>query len=730
MTRGPEVLQELGRTLSRTRHVLEVQPASDVVARPGASDFAWEATGSQPTVALRSSRRALPSGWVWLELILRREGETEEAPLLFVTGATSAEVIRLPPPTHGLLRALVHLPAQVDALRLGVASRPLRFSVERVSVWEVGHAEASLRLALPMLTRLASDPERLTRAARKWWGVLRTQGPEGVVRTLREKSRGERPLESYEEWVRQYDTLDDTDRAAIRRRLEGLSLQPLISVVMPTYETPASLLREALDSVRQQLYPNWELCIADDASRSPDVKAVLAEYAAKDARIRYVVRPENGHISAASNSALALVRGEFIALLDHDDLLPEHALYRVVEELNAHPDADVLYSDEDKLDTQGRRFDPYFKPDWNLELFRAQNLISHLGVYRTSLVREVGGFRTGVEGSQDYDLALRVVERVPASHIRHIPLVLYHWRAIPGSTALSLGEKDYATRAARRALTEHYARVGDGRIQHAPSESGKLHASVYPLPEPRPLVSLIVSSRAGVRTRALHDSLARSTWSPFELIEVEGAGQDSARLNAAAARAQGTVWVWLQDSVEILTPDWLEPLVARALVEDVGAVGARLFAPDDTLHHGGLLLGVGGAVASSHAGLARGQGGYVERGSVQQEFSAVSAACLVMRRAVFEAVGGFDAERFPSAYNDVDLCLRLRERGYRVLWTPVATLRQHDTSVGVFPQEAAALRARWPAWFQDDPFYNPNLTLERGDHGLAWPPRVKRPWRS
>ncbi|HEY0094304.1 MAG TPA: glycosyltransferase, partial [Archangium sp.] len=477
---GQEALRELERTVLRSRHELEARPREDVVPRADAG-HAWESTGSNPSFELVSSRGALPTGWVWLHLpLLRDEEARDESPLLSVSGPHGSEVIRLPPPHDGLTRALVRLPETVTALRLGVASRPPRFELEPILAWEVGHSEATLRLAMPLVTRLAADPERVTRAARKWWGIWRAGGGEGVARALKEKSRGERPLESYESWVQQYDTLDDADRAAIRHRLTGLPYQPLVSVVMPTYETSAPLLRQALDSVRRQLYPNWELCIADDASRSPHVRAILEEYAREDSRIRFVVRPRNGHISAASNSAIELVRGEFIALLDHDDELPEHALYHVIEELNAHPEADIVYSDEDKLDMQGRRFDAYFKPDWNLELFRSQNLISHLGVYRTSLVRAVGGFREGYEGSQDYDLALRVVERIPAAHIRHIPRVLYHWRAIPGSTALNVGEKDYAGRAARRALEEHYARVSGGTIRYLPGINGALHGSVYP----------------------------------------------------------------------------------------------------------------------------------------------------------------------------------------------------------------------------------------------------------
>ncbi|HSP80786.1 MAG TPA: glycosyltransferase family 2 protein [Myxococcaceae bacterium] len=763
---GAEALRELGRTLFRAPRVLVVRPVSDVSPRQAAG--AWEATGSSPSFEIVSTNGALPRGWVLLHLPLRMEGEPGESSLLNVTGPASSEVVRLPPAREGHVRTLVRLPEQVESLQLCVAARSPRFTLGPLEVWEVGSAEATLRLAMPLVTRLAAEPERLPRAARKWWGVWRTGGMEGLKGALRDKSRGEQPLESYEDWIRQYDSLDDSERVAIRRRLESLPYQPLVSVVMPTYETPGPLLRRALDSVRRQLYPNWELCIADDASRSEEVRSTLAEYAREDPRIRYVVRSENGHISAASNSALELVRGEFIALLDHDDELSEHALACVLEELNAHPEADILYSDEDKLDPEGRRFDPYFKPDFSIELFRSQNLISHLGVYRTSLVREVGGFRQGLEGSQDHDLALRVVERVPAAHIRHLPRVLYHWRAIPGSTALDVSEKGYAVRAARRALEEHYARTGEG-IQYVPAPSGPLHWATYPLPAERPLVSILMPTRdGGERLRRCIESIReRSTWHPFELLVVDNQSREpdtlaylaglaregiqvipydapfnySAINNLAAAQARGQVLALLNDDLEIITPRWLEELVSHALRADVGAVGARLYYPDDTLQHAGIILGMGadGVAATPHRTLPRGRIGYFGRACLPQEFSAVTAACLVMRRSVFEEVGGFDAEHLPVAYNDVDLCLRLRERGYRIVWNPAAELYHHESATRGpedtpekrerFAREVAYMKHRWSSWLRADPFYNPNLALDRDDYGFAWPPRVQRLWR-
>jgi len=324
--------------------------------------------------------------------------------------------------------------------------------------------------------------------------VLLDSGPGGLLRTinagihdlaregsrtpvipyLRERFGRARYRAEYRHWwIRRCERLSRRDIRAIRQTTTRLTYQPLLSVLMPVYNTDERWLRRAIESVQHQLYSNWELCIADDRSTDPRVGEVLREIQSSDPRLRIHFRDVNGHISAASNSALALASGEFIVLLDHDDVLPRHALAAVVHELNRHPDADIVYSDEDRIDEAGRRYDPYFKPDWNPELFYSQNLISHLGVYRTAMVRQVGGFREGFEGSQDYEMALRVVEETQPARIRHIPLILYHWRAIPGSAALDVHQKSYATDAARLAVEAHFTRTGvEATIEPAPHALG------------------------------------------------------------------------------------------------------------------------------------------------------------------------------------------------------------------------------------------------------------------
>ena len=571
----------------------------------------------------------------------------------------------------------------------------------------------------------------------------------------------------YRRWVCRYDQLSDNCLQALREATTRLSYRPLFSVLMPVYNTDERWLRAAIESVRSQLYENWELCIADDHSTEARVGEVLREFQSLDPRIKLECRATNGHISAASNSALALSCGEFVALLDHDDVLPSHALLAVAHELNRHPDADIVYSDEDRLNESGKRYDPYFKPDWSPELFYGQNVISHLGVYRAALVRQVGGFREGFEGSQDYDLALRVIEHTEPHRIRHIPHVLYHWRAVRGSAARAVEEKSYAHGAARRAVQEHFNRTGL-RATSEPAPRLSYHQRIrYALPEPRPHVTIIIPTRdrVDVLLRCVRSLTSRSTYGDYDVLIVDnGSTAEETRAyfdqlrqdprfsilrvdepfnfsrlnNLAAVNARGDVLCFLNNDTEVISPDWLEEMVSLAIREGVGAVGAMLYYPGNTVQHAGVILGIGGLAAHAHTGLTRKAPGDHGRAALTQAMSAVTAACLVVRKPVFVGVGGFD-EKLAVAYNDVDFCLRLRARGLRNVWTPFAELYhfeglsrgKDDARAPVRPGfvvEAQLLKDRWRDLLNEDPYFNPNLSLLRTDFQLAYPPRHRRRW--
>jgi GT2 family glycosyltransferase len=477
-------------------------------------------------------------------------------------------------------------------------------------------------------------------------------------------------------------------------------------------------------------------------------------------------RTENGHISAASNDALRLATGDFVALLDHDDELASTALYFVALALNKNPDLQLVYSDEDKLDEQNRRFEPYFKSDWNPELFLAQNFISHLGVYRTDLVRRVGGFRVGFEGSQDYDLTLRCIEEIQPKQIEHLPWVLYHWRAGHQSTAASTAAKPYAQEAARRAVQEHLDRRGIAATV-VPSLGVYLQAK-YAHPRERPTVSIVITTRDQLSSlqKCLDGIFHKTAYQTYEVIVIDNDSSDHdtveflaglrkrdgvrverieggfnySRLNNRGVElSRGSLIALLNNDVEVINDHWLSEMVSRVVQPDVGMVGARLWYPNGTIQHGGVILGADGIAAHAHVDLHRGEPGYFARAHLAQDVSGVTAACALVKREAYLQVGGFD-ENLAVTFNDVDFCLRLREAGYRILWTPYAELIHHESASRGFDNsapkqvrflaEVAYMKSKWGDILQRDPFYNPNLSLDENLFSLAFPPRTTKPWQS
>lgn len=526
---------------------------------------------------------------------------------------------------------------------------------------------------------------------------------------------------SYEEWVRLYDTITPADRAALQKEEQELAARLLVSVVLPVYNPELDWLREAIASVKAQTWSRWELCVADDASTDPRVRPFLEQEAANDDRIKLVFRPKNGHISACSNSALALATGDWCGLLDQDDLLAENALTLVAREINAHRDAGLIYSDEDFLDAGGARCNPFLKPDWNPELFLGQNYLNHFSVYRTDLLREIGGLREGFEGSQDYDLALRSIERLRPEQVRHIPRILYHWRMVPGSLAEVRDAKPYAKDAARRALADHVRRGGIAAEVTACPENIESHRVTYAVPDPAPLVSVIVYGGEGNRSHG-----SDGTYSPYEIVKAEPRANFAETINRAAQKASGSVFVFLHCELNIVQPQWLHELVGQALRGEVGAVGARVWSAEGTLRHSGFLLGVGGIATDAHYGLPRGHPGFFNRTFLQRNCSAVSAMCFAVRASVFRELGGFDQTNLVDHFHDIDFCLRATERGLQIVWTPSVNPIDHRAEIAqaVRPEDQNYMQRRWVAQLARDPYYSPNLSLELPPFELAFPPRL------
>ncbi|MDQ2959915.1 MAG: glycosyltransferase family 2 protein [Candidatus Dormibacteraeota bacterium] len=563
-------------------------------------------------------------------------------------------------------------------------------------------------------------------------GVLRREGPAGLRTAAHERRLG-RDAQLVHGVRAQYDAWRGVHEptaeqlAEMREESRGWTGRPLVSVLVPTYESNPEWLRPALDSVLAQAYENWELCIADDGSRDPAVRTCLEEYTTKDPRVRVVFRPRNGGISAASASALEMATGEFVALLDHDDVLAPHALYRVVKALHSTADADVVYSDEDLLLVDGRRVPGFFKPDWSPELLTSVNYMCHLAVLRTQLVHDVGGFRDGFDGSQDHDLLLRATEK--ARTVVHIADVLYSWRQVPGSVALHSDSKMYAYQAGRRAVADAVGRRGLTGSVTLGAQLGTYNVRLVVTGSPRVAIVIPTRDRLNLLLACVDSIERRSTYRNWTITIVDNDSSEPATLDYLATTAYTVVRapghfnyshlvnvgrdhvdadyiLTVNNDVEVRSPDWIEAMLEQAQRPEVGVVGARLLYPDGRPQHEGIGVGnVGGASTAVNL-----DAGWL--GSVIRDVSAVTGACQMTRLTVFDEVHGYD-EKLHVGYNDVDFCLRVRRAGYRIVYTPHAELVHREGSTRGPLSPAADERLFYERWTAAgglrDPYVNPHV---------------------
>ena len=565
----------------------------------------------------------------------------------------------------------------------------------------------------------------------------------------------------YFAWTLAYRLENEHVRNHLKRRIGLINPQPLLSIVMASYNPDHRFFREAIDSVLDQYYENFELLIADDCSPDAEIRDIVEEYAKKDSRVRLVRREANGGISAATNSAIGEASGDWLVFMDHDDTLVPHALLHVVLAIQEHPQANLIYSDEDKINEANEPFTPYFKSDFDPLLLLGQNYISHLTTVRRDLVAEVGGLRTEFDGSQDWDLVLRVTERVGRNTIIHIPHVLYHWRSHAGSTSLATEAKPWAVDAGRRAVADALERRGvKGEVRRVPGSG--FNRVVYELPENPPLVSVLIPTRDGKYLGdCLQSLLDKTTYPNFEVVVIDNGSVKpftqamfhvlsdrikvvrddspfnySALHNHADPECNGDILLLLNDDTEIIDGNWMNHMIAQLLQPGVGAVGAKLLYPDGRIQHAGVLLGPQGL--ASHVGQFRPAAdmGYFGRTALASEYQAVTAACLAVHRHIWESVGGLD-ENLKVAFNDIDFCLRVQAAGHKVTYTPLAQLLhyesvsrgsdQHGEKYVRFINEVLTVRDRWGLEIARDPYYNPNLSLNHGLFQLAYPPRTS-PW--
>ena len=529
----------------------------------------------------------------------------------------------------------------------------------------------------------------------------------------------------------------------------------VFSIAVPVFRTPAKFLCEMIESVRSQSFPFWELCLANADPEDREVAEILERYCREDRRIRVKNLKENKGISENTNAALAMARGEFVGLLDHDDLLAPDALYEMAARLEKDGGIDVFYTDEDKVTTDlSEHFQPHLKPDFNLDLLRSNNYICHFFVVRREIAERIGGFRPEFNGAQDYDFIFRCTEE--AEKIVHIPRILYHWRVHSASTADNPASKMYAYEAGKRAIEGNLERSGVRGVVSLRPDYG-FYDVHYPV-QGEPLVSILIPNKDQKETlmHCIRSVLETSTWKNLEILIIENNSEQeetfacyrelekdpririltypgktfnySAINNFGVQQAKGEYLLFLNNDIEVITPDWIEQMLGNCQRPEVGIVGAKLYYPDNTIQHAGIIIGIGGIAGHAFLGLARAKSGYLHKASLQMDYSAVTAACMMMKAEAFRKAGGFE-EKLTVAFNDVDLCLRTVEQGWLVVYDPHVEMYHYESkSRGAedseeklrrFQQEIEFMRTRWIRLLKDgDPNYNPNLTLSKWNYSL------------
>ena len=559
-------------------------------------------------------------------------------------------------------------------------------------------------------------------------------------------------LEEYKKWIEANEKYDVEEVIA---SIELFEKKPKISIILPVYNTDEKWLRKCIESVRAQYYTNWELCIADDNSTQNQVKQVLEDYRKNDSRIKVVYRKKNGHISESSNSALEIAEGEYVAFLDHDDLLAPFALFQMIKEINEHDNADIIYSDEDKINKFEKRSKPFFKPDWSPDTLMSQNYICHFLMIKRSLVNEVGGFRVGYEGAQDHDLVLRCTEKT--KDIYHVSEVLYHWRMIKSSTADNPKAKIYAFEAGKKAIESALKRRNIKGSVVGGKTLGTYHISYEVIGNPK--VSILIPTKDHPRDLkvCIESILSKTNYNNYEIIIINNGSREKETFslfesykrllkdrfvvldldvpfnysylnNEAVKKSAGEYVLLLNNDIQILTDNWLEKMLGYAQQEHIGAVGAKLYYKDGTVQHAGVVIGLGGVAGHSHKYYSGKSTGYFNRLTIDSNYAGVTGACLLVEKAKFQAVNGLDAENLSIAFNDVDFCLKLVSGGYHnICLAQVECIHYESKSRGKedtkekqerFEKEVIFMKNKWGKYIMGDPYYNKNLTMDREDFSM------------
>lgn len=749
---------------------VELKPA-DGVAVLNESKGEFKATSDAPSFEMMLAPVLPQGGWHYLEAALVRNNGSREACIRADIRGEGKDSITIPIPTNlrGTAREVFYLPPNVTALHWSPTAAPGFFSQSQMLIHKITPLESTLR----RLSRVIFDLWRFrnrrpeTRAGLTWWGAISNlQDTYRRTATLRIK----RLIgNDYSAFIALNDTLKKADIRVMRKQVPQLPLCPVISLIMPVQAPKAEFFREALDSVLGQIYPDWELLLVGDFSADTQSLAIANECRSKNVQVKIVSVKSGADLATALNSALELAQGEFVARINQHDQIPSHALFMLAQEISKHPDACLIYTDNDNIDDTNKRLNPCFKPDWNPDMFFSCNYLANLTLYRHARALELGGYCLGFEGAEDYDLALRYLKHTPSAKIRHIPRVLYHSRM--GSTpshdwGLGLGE------GIAHQSTTHSPLRGEGWGEGTAHQSGKRALSAYfegsgitvedgpapglyrikhPLPVQPPLVSIIIPTRDRVEilkkciesiqqktdyknwemlvvdnqsiepdTHAYFEQIQRDT--RIKVIHYEKPFNYSAMNNYAVQFSQGEILALLNNDVEVITGEWLSEMVSHAMRPEIGAVGAKLLYSNGLVQHAGVILGIGGVAGHAHKYLKGCDHGYCHRAIITQNLSAVTGACLVVRKSIFEEVGGLNEVSLAVAFNDIDFCLKLLAAGYQNIFTPYARLYHHESisrghndtpeKHAVFAQEFDYMKNSWGDSLKLDPAYNPNLTLE------------------
>ena len=592
------------------------------------------------------------------------------------------------------------------------------------------------------------DTANIFQKTLRYW---KNYGLKNTIKKVCQKLSGQRDYGNYEDFLKKYGVKEEE---LARQRQEVFENGPCFSIAVPLYQTKEKYLREMIESVQAQTYTNWELCLADGSGREHSLQPVVGEYIAKDKRIKYCLLDSNEGIAGNTNEALKMADGDFVVLTDHDDLLSPEALYQCAKAVQKEPQTDVIYSDEDKVDMSGKKFfEPHFKSDYNIDLLCTMNYICHLFVVRKDVMERAGLFESCYDGAQDHDFILRCTEK--AEHIVHIPKVLYHWRCHAQSTSENPESKLYAFENGCKAVKAHYDRIGiPAEVEQGPFYG--MYRTHY-LWKEQPLVSILIPNKDHVTDlKKCMDSIEeKSTYRNFEFIIVENNSteeetfayykeiekRDNVRVlyykedfnysrinNFGAKEANGEYVLLLNNDTEMIEPDSIKEMLDVCMRPDVGIVGAKLIFEDNTIQHAGVIIGFGGVAGHAFIGQDRDDNGYFSRIISVQDLSAVTAACLMVRRSVFDEVEGLN-EELKVAFNDIDFCLKVRKAGYLVVYNPYAQFYHYESKsrgqedsadkVARFQQEIGLFGERWGELLEHgDPYYNPNLTLDKADFSL------------